>query len=92
MMDWIATHLGRQTILHLSRYFPRHIATQPATPERKLNEFKDIALKYVDFVYLGNLQAINTYCPSCGQLLISRINYDTIITGLDIQAAAVIAF
>jgi len=45
-----------------------------ATMERA----REIALKKLDYVYLGNvpgLNASNTYCPECNELLISRRSY-----------------
>ena len=78
MIFWIKNELGKETILHLSRYFPRYKISIPPTPEKKLEEFYSIAKKELDFVYIGNMagkKGQNTYCPSCNELLISRNGY-----------------
>jgi len=78
MLEWIQMELGEETILHLSRYFPRYKLTNPPTPEIKIEEFYNIAVKYLKFVYMGNLQSKtgqNTYCPFCKTLIISRNYY-----------------
>lgn len=78
LTDFIAVNLGRDTPLHFSRYFPRHKATYPATSESTLFRAWEIARERLDFVYLGNIDAhdkANTYCPSCGKLLIERSGY-----------------
>ncbi|HEX2936292.1 MAG TPA: AmmeMemoRadiSam system radical SAM enzyme [Bacteroidales bacterium] len=90
MVDWIAVNLGRQTILHLSRYFPRHLATHPTTLESTLYRFKDIASQYIDFVYIGNVGGeTDTNCPNCKSLVIKRKNYETIVVGLDNQGCCI---
>jgi pyruvate formate lyase activating enzyme len=60
--------------LHLSRYFPRYKMKEEPTSAKLLNSLKKIADSYLEYVYIGNLQgdAVNTYCPKCGALLISR--------------------
>ncbi len=78
LVDFIADNLGRDTPLHLSRYFPRHKATYPPTSESTLLRAWEIARERLDFVYLGNIEAgdkANTCCPSCGKLLIRRSGY-----------------
>lgn len=65
--------------LHLSRYYPNYLLTNPATPKATLMKAKEIAEEYLNYVYLGNLPGVdtNTYCPKCGLLLVERINYQT---------------
>lgn len=41
--------------LHLSRYFPSHKMTKPATDIEVMIRSKEIAKKYLDYVYLGNV-------------------------------------
>jgi len=85
MIQWIKNELGKETILHLSRYFPRYKMELPPTPETKLNEFYQIASEALDFVYVGNIpdgNGQNTYCPKCGELLIRRNGYDVEIKNL----------
>jgi len=86
MIRWIAEELGKDTVLHLSRYFPVYKMNQSATSERTLDTFYSIASSVLDFVYLGNIRTgkgQNTQCPQCHSLLIERMGYSTNITGLD---------
>lgn len=86
MVNWIATELGKDTPLHISKYFPQYKSTIAETPTETLLEFHQIASKYLNFVYLGNLpstQGQNTYCPNCGAELICRTGYYTILTQLN---------
>lgn len=85
MIDYIYENLGRDQVLHLSRYFPGYKMNLPPTPISKLLEFRDIAAGSLDYVYLGNTGPdidSNTRCPSCGHLLIKRAYYSTEITGM----------
>jgi pyruvate formate lyase activating enzyme len=85
MIDWIAGDLGEYTVLHLSRYFPHHKMTRPATPVNTLLEFLNIAKEKLHYVYLGNLavrNGQNTLCPDCGESLITRNGYNTSISGI----------
>jgi pyruvate formate lyase activating enzyme len=83
LADFMATHLGRDTPLHISRYFPRYRMDHAPTPGRLLERAWEIARKRLDYVYMGNIAAgdkENTYCPGCGELLISRSGYSINIT------------
>lgn len=81
MCKWIRDNVGKHVPLHFSRAFPMHKMQdiQP-TPEKTLKLAKDIAKKYLDYVYVGNINiqgAQNTYCPNCKRLLIDREGYST---------------
>lgn len=78
MVKWISQETGPDTVLHLSRYYPRYKATHSPTPEPVLTALREIALKHLSFVYLGNVattEGSNTYCPVCSSLAISRQGY-----------------
>jgi pyruvate formate lyase activating enzyme len=78
MVKWIAQHTGKETVLHLSRYYPTYQLNIEATPINTLMELKEIAENYLSYVYMGNInlpEGNNTYCPNCGELLISRKGY-----------------
>ena len=78
MVKWIAQNTGKATVLHLSRYYPTYQLNIEATPINTLIELKKIAESYLSYVYLGNInlpEGNNTYCPDCGELLISRKGY-----------------
>ena len=86
MMEWIKYDLGKETVLHISRFFPTYKLVNNATPESRLEKFYDIAREYLDYVYLGNVRSEkgrDTSCPQCGHLLISRQGYSTRIQGID---------
>lgn len=61
--------------LHLSRYYPAHRWTQPATDPDLIRRLADVARKKLNYVYTGNLPdswQAETRCPQCGYLLIQR--------------------
>jgi pyruvate formate lyase activating enzyme len=75
MCKWIAAELGKDTVLHLSRYFPRYELNQYPTPPEVLFALFDIAKSYLHHVYIGNMATeihSNSSCPKCGKLLIAR--------------------
>ncbi|MFO7638716.1 MAG: AmmeMemoRadiSam system radical SAM enzyme [bacterium] len=78
--------LGSATPLHFSRYFPRHRAGEPATPEATLLRAGEIASKRLDYVYLGNIGAgtrwRDTRCPGCGRVLVDRAGGRGRVTGV----------
>jgi pyruvate formate lyase activating enzyme len=82
LRDLISRHLdavGSETPLHFTRYHPAHKMHTSPTSIRTLQHAYDLARQAgVDFPYLGNVpghRGENTYCPSCGQLLIERWSY-----------------
>jgi pyruvate formate lyase activating enzyme len=78
LTDFVAA-LGRTTVLHFSRYFPRYQANEPVTPEKTLRRAAEIARKKLDYVYLGNIDAgsefRDTRCPQCQTVLVERSGY-----------------
>lgn len=85
MVKWIAKELGSHTILHLSRYFPRHKLSVESTSESTLKNLADIAREFLTFVYVGNIfipDLQDTSCPNCKTLLIKRNGYSVDIIGL----------
>lgn len=86
MVKWIAGELGKDTILHLSRYFPNYRLSQPPTSPDTLTALYAIAKSHLNFVYLGNVSSDigqNTVCTSCGHLLVSRDRYEANASGVD---------
>ncbi len=80
MIDWIVDEAGKDTVLHISKYFPTYKMMEVATPDKTLLEFYDIASAKLDYVYLGNIRSPkgqNTYCPKCESLVIERTGYST---------------
>jgi pyruvate formate lyase activating enzyme len=85
LVDWVAA-LDPDIPLHFSRYFPNYEFDLPPTPLKTLQRAREIALKKLSYVYIGNapeLDAGNTACPACGELLINRSAYRTKPVGLD---------
>lgn len=86
MIEWIHDEVGKDTVLHISKYFPTYKMKEIATPDNTLIEFYDIACEKLDYVYLGNMRSQkgqNTYCPKCKLLIIERSGYTTSKTGLN---------
>ncbi|MEN8210846.1 MAG: AmmeMemoRadiSam system radical SAM enzyme [Thermodesulfobacteriota bacterium] len=81
MAEFIANEVGRETPWHISRFHPCYkMQDRSSTPlsdlERAFNTGKSAGLKYV---YIGNVPGQsweNTYCHSCGELLIERYAYN----------------
>lgn len=72
LAKWLAS-LKSPVAWHLSRYYPMYKSDIPATDERELRKLWELAKDYLPYVYLGNMPGgNNTYCPKCGQEVISR--------------------
>ena len=78
MCKWIKENVG-DVPLHFSRFFPMYKATgKDVTPLKTLLKAKEIADKYLSYIYIGNIETEkgeNTYCPKCKALLIERRRY-----------------
>lgn len=74
--SWIKENLGGDTPLHLSKFIPNTpLKKVGKLSEKKLFRLKEIAENDLDYVYVENVDSnkgYNTYCPSCGKLLIGR--------------------
>ena len=85
MVKWISFNLGKGIVLHISRYYPTYQLTIKATSIEKMLKLRDIARKYLTYVYLGNVllpEGNNTYCPECNELLINRSGYSTSLSSI----------
>ena len=66
---------------HISRFYPTYKLTniQP-TPVQTVKDIRQIGLSAgLKYVYTGNVlgdKGENTYCPKCGELLISRFGFE----------------
>ena len=79
-MEQIAGFLGDidpNIPLHLSCYYPTYKYTIEATPLDRVYNLIEVAKKHLRYVYPGNVgnQTIDTLCPQCSNLLISRNRY-----------------
>lgn len=64
--------------LHFSRYFPHYKMKKEPTPEETMLKAKELGDKYLKYVYLGNIWSktgSETFCPACGEKVISRKGY-----------------
>ena len=79
MCKWLSKNTSKNTPLHFSRFFPCYrLLDIKSTSTKLLMRAQKIAQKYLDYVYIGNIQTPkgeNTYCPKCNKLLIERIGY-----------------
>lgn len=80
MCKWLVANGFSDTPLHFSRFHPTYKLTQlPPTPVATLTKAYAIAKEAgIDYVYIGNVPGLdqsNTYCPSCGKILIERKGY-----------------
>lgn len=85
MVKWIATELGEEIPLHLSRYYPQFKLDIPPTPIETLNSLFTIAKQHLQHVFLGNVsdtEKSSTYCNACSELLIQRNQYKTELLGI----------
>jgi pyruvate formate lyase activating enzyme len=79
MCKWISKELGREVPLHFSRFHPDYKMTNlKPTPLETLKRCEEIAKKYLDNIYIGNIaEESNTYCPNCREIIISRNSMTT---------------
>ena len=79
MCEWLA-NINQFIPLHINRYFPAYKCTLSPTKNEMLTHFKNIADKYLKYVYIGNIDdenTSNTVCHECGETLIKRRRYNT---------------
>ena len=78
LVDWVAA-ISPDIPLHFSRYFPQYKLDNPLTPTQTLLRAREIAQRKLKFVYLGNMPEVDynsTFCPGCGQRVITRQGYN----------------
>ncbi len=77
MCRWIADNLGSETPLHFSAFYGVYkLIDNPPTTIESLHKAKNIADKYLDFVYVGNVgEEQDTLCKNCGKIIIKRNGY-----------------
>jgi pyruvate formate lyase activating enzyme len=88
LITWVLDNLGPDTPMHFTRFHPdykmRDLDPTPfRTLERIYRQAKDLGIRYP---YLGNVPPgpyENTYCPSCGALLIERAGFSSRFVDLD---------
>jgi len=88
MATWVRDSLGELTPWHVTRFYPQHqLLNLPATPIATLEHAYDIGKRVgLRFVYAGNVpghEKENTFCYSCGNVIVGRTGYHINIVGLD---------
>jgi pyruvate formate lyase activating enzyme len=77
LASFIKSDLGAETPWHISRFHPTYKLTDRAsTPVKTLTMAREIGLNVgLKYVYTGNVpgnEGENTFCYSCGQMVIER--------------------
>lgn len=78
MLQWIVDNLGRDTILHISAYYPIYKMDLPPTSPELMEEMYRLASEKLDYVFTGNMRLkdySNTYCSKCKTECITRNGY-----------------
>jgi pyruvate formate lyase activating enzyme len=80
LAKWFVQHLGQEVPLHFSAFHPANrLLSLPPTSPQTLFRAREIALSFgLRFVYTGNIRdpaGQTTFCPQCGQAVISRNCY-----------------
>ncbi len=80
LVNFMVSEVAADVPLHFTRFFPHYrMQDIPPTETSTLMRAREMALEAgMKYVYVGNLpgtDAENTYCPSCGELLIKRDGY-----------------
>ena len=80
MAGFIARELGPDIPWHISRFHPTYkMLDRPSTPVETLEKAYEAGKKEgLKYVYTGNVaghDGENTYCPSCGEILIKRSGF-----------------
>ena len=83
LAGWVKDNLGKDTVFHLLRFHPNYQVTDiPSTPLKTLEWACEAAkASGLNYVYMGNVpghRCENTYCPSCGELVIKRFSFDIV--------------
>lgn len=85
--------LGTEVPWHVSRFYPTfRLTDRGPTPVEKLRRAREIGMEAgLRYVYTGNIpgdSGENTYCHSCGAVLIKRVGYSLKKLDLDGNACA----
>ncbi len=84
LVDFVAS-VSDKIPLHFSAYHPDYKLTLPPTPLETMLRARNIALKSLKYVYLGNVSVSDgsdTLCPGCGELLVRRDRFFASVLGL----------
>lgn len=87
MCAWIVNTLGSDVPLHFSRFYPLYkLSALPRTPVSTLDQARQTALEAgLKYVYVAKVighEGENTFCPNCGEKIISRLGF--VIDAIDL--------
>jgi pyruvate formate lyase activating enzyme len=90
MAQWIIDNCGRDTPLHMSRFFPKYrFRSIDPTSRDTLLKLRKVAFNTgLRYVYLGNMggdPSESTYCPKCWLKVIERVGFRVTNKGLDVK-------
>lgn len=88
MCIWIRENLGPDVPMHFTRFYPSYkLKNAPLTPVETLEKARQIAKEEgLNYVYIGNVPGHpgeNTFCPKCGEKIISRIGFFVISNNIE---------
>ena len=88
VVEWVLRELDSTVPLHFVRFHPDYkMRDTERTPVPRILRAREIALAMgVENVYVGNMYDTpwtNTYCRSCGSLLVERYGLNASVTGVD---------
>jgi len=80
LIRWVRDSVSPEIPLHFSRFYPMYQLTNlPPTPVETLNRAWDMAKEEgLHYAYVGNMPdhpGNHTYCPHCGQRIITRMGF-----------------
>ncbi len=80
MAKWFREEVSDLVPIHFTRFHPMYLMRNiPPTPVKSLENLRKIAMaEGLKYVYVGNVpgnEGENTYCHSCGKILIGRRGY-----------------
>jgi len=79
--EFIRDEVDPETPWHVTQFYPMYkLSHLNRTPVATIRKAREIGLKTgLKYIYVGNVPGDpgeNTYCPSCGKLLIQRYGYE----------------
>jgi pyruvate formate lyase activating enzyme len=87
LAKWIRKNLGKETVLHLLRFYPAYkMMDFPDTPIETLEKAQKMCSEHLDYVLLGNVlghPAESTYCPKCKEVVIRKFGFQIIGWNID---------
>jgi len=88
LCKWVIAKLGPDVPIHFTKFHPQYLLKNlPATPVASLERAYEIAKSYgINYPYVGNVyghHGESTYCPGCGEKIISRHGYQILGNFID---------